>query len=369
MTRAKIKPLKLKVSRNIESIIPYPPGKPIEELERELGITGSIKLASNENPLGPSKKALGAVSKCLSGLHRYPDGSCFYLKEKLAKALGVDQSMLIFGNGSNEIIELLIRAFLTKGDEALMADPSFAVYPIVVKTVGAKATLVPLIEMRHDLKAMSGYINKKTRIIFIANPNNPTGTIVTQKEFDRFMKSVPKDVIVCVDEAYYEFVRSREYPDTMPYVKSGRPVVILRTFSKIYGLAGLRIGYGIAHPGLVGYLNRVRQPFNVNSLAQAAAMAALDDRAHLKKTRDNTIAGLKYLYKEIGRLGFECVKTEANFFLVKVGDGRGTYDALLKKGVIVRPMASYNLPEYIRVTVGLPEENERFVKTFSEIVR
>lgn len=361
------KTLKLKVSKNISSLVPYPPGKPIEELERELGIKGSIKLASNENPLGPSKKALEAVARALGNLHRYPDGSCYYLKEKLAVKLGVDPSMLIFGNGSNEIIELLVRAFLKKGEEAVMADPSFAVYPIVIKTVGARGAIAPLKDMRHDLRAMARLINDKTRIIFIANPNNPTGTIVTDSEFSRFMKDVPDDVIVCVDEAYSEFVRSGEYPDTLSYIKEGRPVLLLRTFSKIYGLAGLRVGYGVAHPEIVDFMNRVRQPFNVNSLAQVAAMAALDDTEHLKKTLQNNDSGLKYLFKEVRALGFECVETEANFFLIKVGDGKVVYNALLKKGVIVRPMASYNLPEYIRVTVGLPEENERFIKSFAEV--
>ncbi|MBI4948999.1 MAG: histidinol-phosphate transaminase [Deltaproteobacteria bacterium] len=363
------KPLKLTVPDNIGSLVPYPPGKPIEELERELGIIGSIKLASNENPLGPSKKALDAVSKALPNLHRYPDGSCYYLKEKLSSAVGVDPSMLIFGNGSNEIIELLARAFLRADDEAVMGDPSFAVYPIVVKCMGGVSKLVPLTNMKHDLFAMSREINERTRIVFIANPNNPTGTINTASEFSRFMKDVPDDVIVCVDEAYFEFVRSSEYPESLAYIAEGRPVLVLRTFSKIYGLAGLRIGYGIAHPELIGFLNRVRQPFNVNSLAQAAAIAALDDREHLRRTRENNETGLKFLFREVRALGCECVETEANFFLIKVGDGKKVYDALLKKGVIVRPMASYNLPEYIRVTVGLPEENERFLKTFAESVR
>ncbi|MBI5469566.1 MAG: aminotransferase class I/II-fold pyridoxal phosphate-dependent enzyme, partial [Deltaproteobacteria bacterium] len=252
-----VKSLKLKVSEYVASLVPYPPGKPIEELERELGVTGSIKLASNENPLGPSKKAVEALSKGFSNLHRYPDGSCYYLKEKLSSVIGVAPDMLIFGNGSNEIIELLIRAFLKTGDEAIMADPSFAVYPIVVKSVGGAAVNVPLKEMRHDLAAMAGKINARTKIIFIANPNNPTGTIVTASEFSEFMKRVPEDVVVCVDEAYFEFVESNEFPDTLSYIKEGRAVLLLRTFSKIYGLAGLRVGYGVAHPSLVDYLNRV----------------------------------------------------------------------------------------------------------------
>lgn len=362
-----LKNFKIPVSENIESLVPYPPGKPIEELERELGIKGSIKLASNENPLGPSPKALSALEGAIRNLHRYPDGSCYYLKEKLSERLNVMPEMLVFGNGSNEIIELLVRAFLKPGEEAVMADPSFAVYPIAVKAAGGTAKTVSLKAFRHDLTAMAKEITGKTRIVFIANPNNPTGTIVTSSEFDRFMKDVPKGVIVCVDEAYREFVQTAEFPATLDYVKSGRPVVLLRTFSKIYGLAGLRVGYGAAHPDIVGYMNRVRQPFNVNSLAQVAALAALDDDGHLKRTIENNSSGLKYLFKEVKTLGFECVPTQANFFLIKVGQGKAVYDSLLRKGVIVRPMASYNLPEYIRVTVGLPSENRRFIESFKEV--
>lgn len=360
--------LNIPVSENIKSLVPYPPGKPIEELERELGITGSIKLASNENPLGPSLKAVEAVSKALFGLHRYPDGSCYYLKEKLSAILGVPHEMITFGNGSNEIIELLVRAYLKPGDEAVMGNPSFAVYPIAVKAVGGVAIEVPLKEMKHDLKAMASRITAKTRIIFIANPNNPTGTMISGEEFREFMKSVPEGVIVCMDEAYYEFVTATDFPDTLSYVKEGAPVLVLRTFSKIYGLAGLRVGYGVANPGIMDYMNRVRQPFNVNSLAQVAAMAALEDNAHIEKTRQNNSEGLKFLLGELRAMGFECVDTQANFFLVKVGDGKGVYEALLRKGVIVRPMASYNLPEYIRVTVGLPEENRRFLESFKAVV-
>lgn len=361
--------LRLKVSENVASLVPYPPGKPIEELERELGITGSIKLASNENPLGPSKKAVKAVAEALSNLHRYPDGSCYYLKERLSGRLGVSQDSLIFGNGSNEIIELLVRAFIKEGDEVVMADPSFAVYPIAVKSVGAISILVPLKDMRHDLQAMQKAITPRTRVVFIANPNNPTGTIVSADELERFMAEIPDDVIVCIDEAYFEFVENREYPDSLKYLSGTRPVLVLRTFSKIYGLAGARIGYGIAHPELIGYLGRVRQPFNVNSLAQVAALGALEDTEHTEATRRNNAEGLKYLYGEMDRLGFEYVPTEANFFLIKVGDGRAVYDGLLKKGVIVRPMASYGLGEYIRVSVGLPDENRRFAESFAQAVR
>jgi histidinol-phosphate aminotransferase len=366
-TLADVKKLNLRVADNIEALVPYPPGKPIQELERELGIKGSIKLASNENPLGPSPKAVEAVSRSLSSLNRYPDGSCYYLREKLSARLGVSAEGLIFGNGSNEMIELLVRAFMSPGDEAVMADPSFAVYPIAVKAAGGVSITVPLKGLRHDLPEMAKRVTEKTRIIFIANPNNPTGTMVTDTEFSSFMKDVPDGVIVCVDEAYVEFVRSGGFPDTLSHIKAARPVLLLRTFSKIYGLAGLRVGYGVAHPEIIGYMSRVRQPFNVNSLAQAAALAALDDTEHIERSRDNNSKGLEFLFSGLKALGFECVGTEANFFLIKVGDGKAVYEALLKEGVIVRPMASYNLPEYIRVTVGLPEENERFLDTFAKV--
>ena len=358
---------KIQVSKGIESLVPYPPGKPIEELERELGITGSIKLASNENPLGPSKKAQKAISKALSTLHRYPDGSCYYLKEKLSRVLRVSAGEIIFGNGSNEIIELIIRTYLRPGDEAIMGDPSFAVYPLVVQAAGGKAINVPLNGFTHNLEAMAYAINSKTRLIFIANPNNPTGTMVTDAEFAEFMEKVPEDVIVCMDEAYYEFVKKKNFPDSIDYVKKGRAVIVLRTFSKIYGLAGLRIGYGVGRADIVDYLNRVRQPFNVNSLAQAAALAALDDKAHLKETINVNAEGLRYLYTVLDSMGVEYVPTEANFFLIKVGNGKAVYDGLLRLGVIVRPMASYGMPEFIRLTVGTPAENKRFVKAFKQV--
>lgn len=365
------KRLKLKVSEYIEGLVPYPPGKPIEELERELGITGSIKLASNENPLGPSPRAVEAISKALGGLNRYPDGSCYYFKQRLSEKLGVDPPMIVVGNGSNEIIELLVRAFITPGDEAVMAAPSFAVYPIAVRCAGGEARAVPLTaDFRHDLAAMAKAVTDRTRVVFIANPNNPTGTIVTASEFDAFLDEVPEDVVVCVDEAYFEFNRDPSYPDSLGYVKAGaRPVIMLRTFSKTYGLAGLRVGYGVAGEELAGYLEKVRQPFNVNTLAQVAATACLDDDDHLERTLENNARGLELLYDGAARLGLDYVPTETNFLLIKVGDGQGVYDALLKKGVIVRPMASYGMAEYIRVTVGLAEENERFMNALKEVLR
>lgn len=355
------------VSDEIEAIVPYPPGKPMEELERELGIKHSIKLASNENPLGPSAKAVEAVSKALKNLHRYPDGGCYYLKEKLSQHLKVKPANLIIGNGSNEIIELLIRTFLRPGDEVVMGDPCFAVYPLVVPAAGGKAVLVPLKNLTHNLEAMFDAITEKTKLVFIANPNNPTGTMNTKAQLDSFYSKLPDDIILVMDEAYYEFVRDKNFPRSIDYLNGGKNVVILRTFSKIYGLAGLRVGYGIAPERLNLYMNKVRQPFNVNSLAQIAAMAALEDEEHLKRSQENNVEGLAYLFKELKTMGFECVPTQANFFLIKVGKGKEVYDALLKEGVIVRSMNSYGLGEYVRVTVGLPEENKRFVEALCKV--
>ena len=364
----RMKKFRLPVPECIETLVPYPPGKPIEELERELGVRNSIKLASNENPLGPSPLALSALEGALSSLHRYPDGSSFYLKRRMAELLNLSEEMIFLGNGSNEVIELLIRTFVSTGDEVVTGWPSFAVYPLVVTAAGANIVKVGLREdLTLDLDAMARAVGPKTRIVFIANPNNPTGRISKADELTRFLDSLPPDVIVCLDEAYFEYVRSEEYQDSLSYVKEGRPVVVLRTFSKIYGLAGLRIGYAVAPAEITDYMNRVRQPFNVNSLAQAAALAALADTGHIEKSRANNEAGIEYLFKEFAALGFDCVPTEANFFLVKVGRGKEIYDALLKRGVIVRPMGGYCMDEYIRVTVGTRDENARLIETMGSL--
>lgn len=360
--------LKIPVSDEIETLIPYLPGKPIEEVEREYGIKGSIKLASNENPLGPSPKAVEAIARAINNIHRYPDGGCYYLKGHLAGFLKVKPENLIIGNGSNEIIELVVRTFLRPGEEAVMANPSFAVYPLVVQAGGGKAIQVPLKDLTHDLDGMADAIMPKTRIVFIANPNNPTGTIVTRAQMDRFFERLPGGVITVIDEAYFEYVTSQDFPHSMDYLEGGLNVVILRTFSKIYGLAGLRIGYGIAPEPIVSYMNKVRQPFNVNTLAQIGAMAALEDKEHIERSRENNIRGLKYLFDGLNAMGLECVSTQANFFLVKVGDGQKVYEGLLRQGVIVRPMKGYGLEGYIRVTVGLPEENRRFVEALRKVI-
>ncbi len=354
------------VPENIKSLVPYVPGKPIEELERELGITGSIKLASNENPLGPSPKAVTAIKRAVEGLNRYPDGSGFYLSQALAKLYGVDPGQVVLGNGSNELIELAVRTYIRSGDEVISADPSFVVYSMITQAAGGTNVVVPCRDRRHDLDAMAERITPQTKIVFIANPNNPTGTMNTKAEMDRFMDRVPDHVLVAVDEAYFEYVTHAEYPDSLDYVKEGRNALALRTFSKIYGLAGLRIGYGITTREIAELMNKVRQPFNTNALAQIGAVAALADRKHVEKSIAINNEGRQFLYQSFGRLGISYVPTETNFIFFETAmDGRELYTALLKQGVIIRPMSGKNL----RVTIGLPAENKRFVDELEKIVK
>ncbi|OGR06005.1 MAG: histidinol-phosphate transaminase [Deltaproteobacteria bacterium RIFOXYD12_FULL_50_9] len=357
--------MKLNVPAHIASLIPYPPGKPLEELEREYGITGSIKLASNENALGPSPKAVAAIAANLAKLHRYPDGSCFYLANRLASHLGVDPAALVFGNGSNEIIGLLIDAFLTPGEEVITSHPTFLVYQKVVQARGGVNRVVALRDMRHDLEAILAEVTAKTRLIFLDNPNNPTGTVFGKEEFAAFLGRVPEGVIVVLDEAYVDFVAPAIRLDALDYINGKTLVVALRTFSKAYGLAGLRVGYGLMRPEMADYLHRVRQPFNVNQLAQIGALAALDDEEHYSNTLDMTRNGMAWLRAEIEGLGCRTYPSEANFFLVDVGRGREVFEAMLARGVIVRPMSAYGYPAYIRITVGLPAENQRLVTTLA----
>jgi histidinol-phosphate aminotransferase len=355
----------IRISPNIAGITPYSPGKPIEELERELGITGSIKLASNENPRGPSPRALAVLAGTASSLHRYPDGSGHALRHALAEHWKVTPEEVILGNGSDEIIGLLAKAFLQPGDEAVIADPSFIVYKIDVTAAHATPVLVPLKEYRHDLAAMAKAINSKKRMVFICNPNNPTGTYVTAAEVSAFLRSVPPDIIVVFDEAYYEYVTATDYPDTLAVLASGRNVVILRTFSKIYGLAGLRIGYGVTTPEIVGHLNRIRPPFNTNSPAQKAALAALEDEEHVQESRRGNIEGRHFLMERLRALGFTVVPSEANFLYFDARkDGKLLFDALLRQGVIVRHLGGTCL----RVTVGLPHENRRFIDALQSVL-
>jgi histidinol-phosphate aminotransferase len=357
------------VAEHIRTLVPYVPGKPIEEVEREFGISNSIKLASNENPLGPSPKAMVAIRDKLSDLHLYPDGDCFYLKSGLAKKLGVAPEQLIFGNGSNELIELAVRTFMRPGDEAVMARQAFVVYPLVVQAVGGVGKVVPLRDFTHDLKAMAEAITPKTRVVLLANPNNPTGTIFRRHEWEKFLEPISDEVLIIADEAYFEYVEDPEYPNSLSYHRSGKAILTCRTFSKLYGLAGLRIGYGVGSKEAIGLMQRVRQPFNVNAPAQWAALAALEDNNHVCKTLEVNREGMKYLRKEIARLGLEQVPSQANFILMRVGNGQEVFQQLLVQGVIVRPMAVYEFPEYIRVTVGTMEENRRFIEALGKIIK
>ena len=349
---------------HIKAIQPYVPGKPIEELERELGISNSIKLASNENPLGPSSEAMKAITDSYSDLNRYPDGAGYYLKNALSERISISPDELILGNGSNELLDIAARTYLQAGDEAVMATPSFVVYAMAVQSVGGRAIQVPLKDYRHDLEAMADAITSKTKMVFIANPNNPTGTINTKDEFDSLMEKITDNMLVVVDEAYYEYVSAPDYADSLKHFRANRNILILRTFSKIYGLAGLRIGYGIAKKEILTDMNRLREPFNTNSLAQKAALAALNDGVHVANSRKINDEGREYLYKELSTLGITYVATEANFIYMPIKDSIAVNSSLMKKGVIIRPMG----PKAIRVTIGLPEENKRFIEALKEAI-
>jgi histidinol-phosphate aminotransferase len=353
----------------IRTLAPYAPGKPIDELERELGIRDSIKLASNENPLGPSPRALAAIRDALADLHRYPDGSAFHLKRRLAARLGVAEDELVVGNGSNEIIELVVRTFLRPGDEAVMADQAFVVYRLVVQAAGGTPRVVPLRDFTHDLDALAAAIGPRTRLVFLANPNNPTGTIFRRAAWEAFLRRVPSHVVVVADDAYAEYVEDPDYPDTIRSRGDGSVAVVsLRTFSKLYGLAGLRVGYGVAPASVTDAIGRIRQPFNVNALALVAALAALDDEEHVRRTLAANREGMAYLVAAFRRLGLEHVPSAANFVLVRVGEASRVYQALLRRGVIVRPMDVYGFPAHLRVTVGTRPENERFVAALGAVL-
>jgi histidinol-phosphate aminotransferase len=339
----------------------YQPGRPIEEVARELGIpaAGIIKLASNENPLGPSPAALAAMQHTIANINLYPDGNAFYLKQKLGDYLGLPAANLILGNGSNEIIEFVGHALMGPDTEVLVSQYCFAVYPLVTKLFNATLVTVPARNYGHDLSAMLRAITPRTRVIFVANPNNPTGTTVRSSELREFVRDVPHNVLVALDQAYIEF---QEGPlDFLDEIRSGQQpnLLLMRTFSKIFGLAGLRIGYGIADTSLITALEKVRQPFNINSIAQAGALAALTDGEHITRTRQNNAAGLKWFERALTELKLEFIPSEANFVLVRVGDGQGVFDRMQKRGVIIRPMGGYDLPEWIRISIGTPEQNER----------
>ena len=355
----------------IRTLTPYPPGKPIEEVERELGISGSIKLASNENPLGPSPRAMAAVADALRTVHLYPDGSAFYLRRRLAERHGVSPDDILVGNGSNEIIELIVRTFLRPRDEAVMADQAFVIYRMVVQAVAAPPRVIPLRNFTHDLEAIAEAVTPRTRLIFLANPNNPTGTIFRRTAWEAFLRALPpRQLLVVADDAYADYVEDPEYPDTIALRGDGNvPVVTLRTFSKLYGLAGLRIGYAVAPAPVIEAMQRIRQPFNVNGLALVGALAALDDVEHVQRTLAVNREGMRVLTEAFRRLELPFVPSAANFILLRVGQGLAVYEALLRQGVIVRPMDGYGLPEYLRVTIGLPEENARFIEALETVLR
>ena len=354
---------------HVRNLVAYEPGKPVEDLARELGIPASdiIKLASNENPLGPSPLAVAAMRAELERAHFYPDGGGYYLREALAQKFHLTREHFVLGNGSNEIIEFVSHAFVSPGDEVVTSAHAFAVYKLMAQLFGASTIETPDPGFTVDIDATLAAITERTRIVFIANPNNPTGTMVGQDAIDRYMAAVPNHVLTVFDEAYYEFLDTP--PDVLQYVRDERNVVVMRTFSKIQGLANLRIGYGIAKPAIANVLQKARQPFNANGIAQAGAVAGLLDEAHMEKTRDVTRTGRILFETTFARLGLEYVPSVANFVLVRVGDGDAVFRTLLQSGIIVRSMRSYGLPEWIRVSVGTAEQNGRFLEVFEEIVK
>jgi histidinol-phosphate aminotransferase len=357
------------VAENILRLKPYVPGKPIEEAQREYGLTDFCKLASNENALGPSPLALAAIRDAAVNVGLYPDAACYQLTRDLAAHWGVEPENLIIGNGSDEIIQFLGLAFVQPGDEVLTARPSFVRYEAAAVLNGGIPVEVPLRNHRFDLEAMAERLSDRTRVIFIANPNNPTGTMVTRAEVERFLDRVPEQAIVAMDEAYFEYVDSPDFPDSWEYVRQGRNVFVLRTFSKIYGLAGLRVGYGMARPELIRYLHQVREPFNVNSLAQAAACASLRDPDQVERSRRMNREGKAMLEAAFDAMGLPYAPTEANFILVDVKrDSRDIYEALLRRGVIVRTGDVFGLPTHLRVTIGTAAQNERFLQALRAVL-
>ncbi len=351
----------------VQQLIPYKAGKPIEELERELGLTQIIKLASNENPLGPSKKALAAIQDSLSTLTLYPDGSGFSLKKVLAEKYAVNENQITLGNGSNELLELVARAFLTPEFEAVFSQHAFAVYPIVTQAIGAKSVVVPALNYGHDLEAMLKAVTEKTRLAFIANPNNPTGTLLSQSSLESFIGALPDTCVCVLDEAYFEFVNRLEAVNSIDWLKKFPNLLITRTFSKAYGLAGLRIGYGFSSPEMADILNRVRQPFNNNTLALVAAEAALGDDEHLQQTIAVNEQGMQQLTAGFKQLGLEWIASAGNFVLVDLKQaGQPIYEALLRKGVIVRPVGNYELPNHLRISIGTAAENQQFLQALTD---
>lgn len=362
-------PIASLIQPHLTQLNPYQAGKPLEELARELGLTDAIKLASNENPLGPSPRALAAIQAELSHLHRYPDSQAYYLKMDLSRHLGIEPGQLILGNGSDEILDLLVRALVPPGGEVISTQHTFLMYGLLTQAAGGVFRAVPLKDMAVDLAAVAAAITPRTKLILLNNPNNPTGTAFSRPAWEEFLAAIPATVVVALDEAYIEFADDPQVPRALTYLSEDRLLVGLRTFSKAYGLAGLRIGYAFGPSSLLDYLNRLRLPFNVNRLAQAGARAALTDTDFLERTLALVWEGRDFLLRELARLGVAVVPTQANFILIRTGrPGRQVYEAMLREGVIIRAMDAYGFPEYIRVNVGLPEENRRFIKAFQKVM-
>jgi len=365
--------VRLIVPDSIQSIVPYPPGKPQDELEREYGVKNSIKLASNENPWGPSPKAIAAVSKALANLHRYPDGASYYLTQALAAHHGLDASEIVLGNGSNEMIEFLVKAFITEGLEAICSHPSFLMYQKFTQMRGGRCVVLPLADMRHNLEAILAAITSDTRLIFIDNPNNPSGSALAPSALYAFLAKVPEQVVVALDEAYIDFASPESHLDVYSLIRNTKNrcvAVFLRTFSKAYGLPGLRVGYGLMPKEVAACLHKVRQPFNINSLAQAGALAALDDQVYFQDIVARNRRGRQFLADRLNRLGCDCLPSETNFIFFDIhADADRLYQAMLYKGVIIRSMRAYGHPSCLRVTVGTEEENSRFLAAIEECLR
>ncbi len=357
--------------RCLDLIKPYEPGKPVEEVERELGLTGVLKLASNENPLGPSPASLKALEKVLHRLHYYPDGNCFHLKKSLSEKFGLTPEEIIIGNGTDELLALLTLAYVNPGDEAVTAHPTFSEYEFALRLMGGVPRPVPLVgeNFSFDWDALSAAINERTRLVFICSPNNPTGTTISRGQLDSFMAGLPPGVLVVLDHAYAEYVTEGSHPDGLDYIRQERPILVLRTFSKIYGLAGLRVGYGLAPAGVIADLNRVREPFNVNIPAQVAAVAALGDSAHLARSLALVEKGRRRLAEGFARMGLKAVPSGGNFLFVDLKtDSRKVFNRLLRRGVIVRSGDIFGYPTHIRVTCGTEEQNERFLAALEAVL-
>lgn len=363
--------MKLVIPDYISKIKPYIAGKPIEEVEREYGIENSIKLASNENPLGPSPMAIAAIHEVLGNLHRYPDAGGYELTHAIAGKYNLDHRNIVLGNGSDDIIALLATVFLNPGDEVILPQPSFLFYEISLRSSGAVPIWVPLKSYKTDLSGMIQKFSPKTRMIFLNVPHNPTGSIILRREFEEFLSEIPSQIVIVLDEAYIEFAQSSQCVNSLDYIESDIPVVGMRTFSKAFGLAGLRVGYGLMPSDLAELLHRVRQPFNVNALAQAAAHAALNDAEFLKRTVDLVHGELEFIYTALDKLNLPYIRSEANFLMIEIGERQSAdevFEKMLMQGVIVRSMSAYGYSQHIRVNIGKHEENIRFIKALEKVI-